>query len=166
MKQLIIIRHAKAEQGFGNDKERKLTEKGHGDAQKMAALLIEKGYKIDKIFSSPATRTTQTTHYFQTANHLETEDVKYFERLYLGNVLAISESILWLKENINTLAVVGHNPGVSDFVNDITGLDNDDLPTCGIAVIELDMDNWTTDFTTVPNKLIGVFEPKNESFFS
>ncbi|OJU28527.1 MAG: phosphoglycolate phosphatase [Sphingobacteriales bacterium 41-5] len=161
MKTLIIIRHAKAEQNFGNDKDRKLTERGHRNAEKMSKVLMQKGYKIDKIFSSPALRTVQTTEYFALANHLKGDDIKYFEKLYLGTVLKIEESILWLKENINTLAVVGHNPGVSDFVNDITNVNIDDLPTCGIAVIELEMDNWETDFTTVPGKLVEVLTPDN-----
>lgn len=166
MKKLIIIRHAKAEQTFGHDKERKLTERGHRDAEKMSELLVKKGYKIDKIFSSTAVRTQQTTEYFERANHLHSDDVKYFDSLYLASVLDITESILWLKENINTLAVVGHNPGVSDFVNDITNADIEDLPTCDIAIIELEMDNWETNFTTVPNKLVEVLKPKDESFFS
>lgn len=160
MKTLIVIRHAKAEQSFGNDKDRKLTERGHRDAEKMANLLVEKGFKIDKIFSSPSVRTEQTTEYFAMANGLKGDDIKYFEKMYLGSVLNIEESILWLKENINTLAIVGHNPGVSDFVNDLTNSTIEDLPTCGIAVIELEMDNWDTNFTTVPNKLIEVLSPK------
>jgi len=160
MKTLIIIRHAKAEQVFGNDKSRKLTDRGHRNAEKMARLLVEKGYKIDKIFSSPAARTKQTTEYFAHANHIDENGIKYFEKLYLASVLKIEESIFWLRENISTLAVVGHNPGVSDLVNDLTNSSIDDLPTCGIAVIQLEMDNWETDFTTVPNKLIEVLSPK------
>lgn len=161
MKTLIIIRHAKAEQNFGNDKSRKLTERGHRDAGKMATLLVRKGYKIDKIFSSTAIRAEQTADYFARANNIKGDDIKYFDKLYLASVLQIEESILWLKENINTLAVVGHNPGVSDFVDDVAKVDLDDLPTCGIAVIELEMDNWETDFTTVPNKIVEVFSPRN-----
>lgn len=160
MKTLIIIRHAKTEQGLGNDKDRKLTERGHHDAEKMSKILKEKGYKIDKIFSSTAVRTEQTTEYFAHANDLTGEDIKYFDKLYLASVLEIEESILWLKQNINTLAVVGHNPGVSDFVNDIANADIEDLPTCGIAIIQLEMDNWETNFTTVPNKLLEVLSPK------
>lgn len=160
MKTLIIIRHAKAVQSHGSDKGRELAERGHADAEKMAKLLVNKGYKIDKIFSSTAVRTRETTDYFAYANSISGDDIKYFDKLYLAGVLEIEESILWLKENINTLAVVGHNPGVSDFVNDFTNSDIGDLPTCGIAVIELEMDNWETNFTTVPNRLKEVFTPK------
>lgn len=160
MKTLIIIRHAKALQTFGNDKDRKLAETGHRDAEKMAQVLRQKGYKIDKIFSSTASRTEQTAEYFASANQIEPGEIKYFDKLYLAGVLEIEESILWLKENVDTLAVVGHNPGVSHFVRDITGNPIEDLPTCGIAVIQLDMDNWETDFTSVPNKLVEVFSPK------
>lgn len=160
MKTLIIIRHAKSLQTFGNDKDRNLTERGHRDAAKMAQKLLEKGYKIDRIFSSTASRTAQTAEYFANANQIEPGKIKYFDKLYLAGVLEIEESILWLKENVNTLAVVGHNPGVSNFVRDITGKSIEDLPTCGIAIIQLDMNNWETDFTSVPNKLVEVISPK------
>ncbi|MFV0604474.1 MAG: SixA phosphatase family protein [Niabella sp.] len=161
MKKLIIIRHAKAERGTGFDKDRALLEIGHSNAEKMSNLLIEKGYKIDKIFSSTAVRTKQTAEYFAYANKIPADDIVYFDKLYLASVLKITECILWLKENVDTLAIVGHNPGVSDFVNDITDANIEDLPTCGIAVIELDMDNWETNFTSVANKLVAVYTPKN-----
>lgn len=160
MKNLIIIRHAKAEQSFSIDRERKLTEKGHRNALMMAERLLEKGYKIDKIFSSPSVRTKETTKYFAEVHHIAAKDIKYFDALYLGDTLAIQETVEWLKENIHTLAVVGHNPGVTNFTNHITGSAIEDLPTCGIAVIEVDMDDWQ-HFEAAAKKLVEVDSPKN-----
>lgn len=162
MKTLIIIRHAKAEQSFGPDRDRRLTERGHQNAEMMAERLLAKGYKIDMIFSSPSARTKETTEYFAVANHLDKDHVKYFDKLYLGDIVAITETVLWLKENVHTLAIVGHNPGVSNFVNNITNADINDLPTCGIAVIEIDMNNWEEDFTKAPKKLVEVMKPKDQ----
>ena len=166
MKTLIIIRHAKAEQSFGPDRDRRLTERGHQNAHMMAERLIDDGYKIDMIFSSPSVRTTETTEYFVAANHLDEDHVKFFDKLYLGDTLAITETVKWLKENVNTLAVVGHNPGVSNFTNYITGSEIADLPTCGIAIIEVDMNSWEDDFEAATKKLVKIMTPKEGSFFS
>lgn len=139
MKTLIIIRHAKAEQSHGEpDSKRKLTEKGIADAEAMANKLLVKGYKPDKIFSSPSERTKETTAIFAQVNHVEEKNIKYFEDLYLGDTLQITEAITWLQENIDTLAIVGHNPGVTNFTNDVTGSLIDSLPTSGIAIINID----------------------------
>lgn len=160
MKNLIIIRHAKAEQTFGNDKERHLTERGITDAQTMAKRLVELGYKLDKIFTSPSDRTLETTVAFAEANELSEADVVIFEKLYLGDTLQITEAVNWLQQNITTLAVVGHNPGVSNFTSDVTGEHIEDLPTCGIAIIAVDADNWQ-NFDGAVKKLVKVITPKD-----
>ncbi len=163
MKRLIIIRHAKAEQGSDKDIERKLTERGHRNALQMATRLRSKGYTIDKIFSSNSERTLQTTRHFAEVFGIAANNVRYFESLYLGDVLAISETIYWLHqhEHIHTLAIIGHNPGVTNFVNDLTHAAIDNIPTSGIAVLGIDTDDWS-NFETAPKSLEAVFFPKDE----
>jgi len=162
MKTLIIIRHAKAEQGFGKDIERKLTDRGQRNAVKMAERLKEKGYHIDKIYSSNSERTMQTTRLFAEVLDIPGNHIRYFESLYLADVLGISETIEWLRENenIRTLAIVGHNPGVTNFVNDLTHAGIDSLPTCGIAVMEVEMDDWS-NFNVAKKRLVETFSPKD-----
>ncbi|MGJ7030777.1 SixA phosphatase family protein [Niabella hirudinis] len=162
MKTLIIIRHAKAEQGFGKDIERKLTDRGERNAAKMAGRLKEKGYRIDKIFSSNSERTMQTTRIFADVLGIPGNHIRYFESLYLADVLGITETIEWLKENenIQTLAIIGHNPGVTNFVNDLTHAGIDSLPTCGVAVMEVGMDDWS-HFEMAKKQLVETFSPKD-----
>ncbi len=159
MKTLIIIRHAKAEQGYGADSKRKLEERGHRDAAVMAQRLLDKGYKIDKIFCSPSERTKETAVYFAQVHQVESEDIKYFENLYLGDTLQITEAINWLQENVSTLAIIGHNPGVTNFTNDVTGSEIESLPTSGIAIINADCDDWQ-DFNEATKTLVEVDGPK------
>lgn len=161
MKTLVIIRHAKAEESHGEaDSKRKLTERGVRDAGLMAKRLLDKGYKINKIFSSPAIRTRETTAVFAKVYQVEEEDIKYFDNLYLGDTLQITEAVNWLQKNIDTLAVVGHNPGVTNFVNDVTGSDIDALPTSGVAVIKADCDDWQ-QFNEAEKTLIEILTPKD-----
>jgi phosphohistidine phosphatase len=56
---LILWRHAEAEDGF-EDEKRKLTAKGHKQAAKIAAWLTERLPKHVVVLVSPATRTQQT----------------------------------------------------------------------------------------------------------
>ncbi|MBZ4189728.1 SixA phosphatase family protein [Niabella beijingensis] len=163
MKTLIIIRHAKAEQGFGKDIERRLTERGLRNAAAMAKKLKDKGYTVDKIFSSNSERTMQTTRIFAEVLGIKGNNIRYFESLYLADVLGITETIGWLRENenINTLAIVGHNPGVTNFINDLTHAGIDSLPTCGVAVMEVAMDDWSS-FETAKKRFIESFSPKDQ----
>jgi len=158
MKTLIIIRHAKAEQTFVQDSKRKLTEKGLHDAELMAGRLLDKGYKIDKIFSSPSERTKETTVCFAAVHHVAEDNIKYFDNLYLGDTLQITEAVNWLQEDIETLAVIGHNPGVTNFVNDMTGSEIESLPTSAIAIIKVDCDDWQ-QFNEAGKELAEVLSP-------
>ncbi|MCH5599724.1 SixA phosphatase family protein [Niabella ginsengisoli] len=160
MKTLIIIRHAKAEQSHGLDSKRRLTERGHQNAESMARHLLDKGYKIDKIFASPSERTKETAEYFAKANEVAQTRIKYFDNLYLGDTLQFIETINKIWENVDTLAIVGHNPGVTNFTNDITGADIESLPTTGVAVINIDCDDWQ-QFNDAPKTLVEVDSPKN-----
>lgn len=161
MKQLFIIRHSKAEPSQSMDKQRKLTEKGHHDAEMMARRLLEQGYKIEKIFSSTATRALQTAGHFAEVHGVQPQDLKAFDSLYLADTLEITLTIEWLKQNVNNLAIVAHNPGISNFTNDITHTLQDHLPTSGIAIIEVSMDNWEEDFEAADKQLVAILTPKD-----
>ncbi|HOZ83862.1 MAG TPA: histidine phosphatase family protein [Niabella sp.] len=160
MKTLIIIRHAKAEQSLGADSHRKLIERGHRDAEMMAKKALSNGYKIDKIFSSPSERTKQTAQHFAQVHGVAEDDIRYFEALYLGDTLQILETVNWLQENVRTLAVIAHNPGVTNFTNDITQSQIDSLPTSGIAIVDADCDEWQ-EFNHAQKILVETLFPKD-----
>ncbi len=159
MKTLIIIRHSKAEQTLGQDIKRNLTERGLHDADMMAKMLLSKGYKIDKIFSSPSERTKETAAIFAKIHEVAENSIKFFDYLYLGDTLEITEAVNWLQENIGTLAIIGHNPGVTNFVNDTTLSKIAVLPTSGIAIIKVDATDWS-GFDTASKALEEVYYPQ------
>ncbi|AHF17776.1 SixA phosphatase family protein [Niabella soli] len=161
MKTLIIIRHSKAEKGSGRDIDRHLTETGHRDAIQVAELLKSKGYEIDKILSSNSERTKRTTQLFSGVLGIDNDAVFFFESLYLADVLGISETIeLYGGSKANTLAVVGHNPGVTNFVTDLTHTSIDNIPTSGVAVMEVDLEDWA-QLGSAGKKLVATFSPKD-----
>jgi len=65
MKQLVLVRHAKAVQyDYENDFSRELTPRGLEDAVKVSLHLREQGIVPRLIISSPAVRALQTAEIF------------------------------------------------------------------------------------------------------
>jgi phosphohistidine phosphatase len=58
--------------------------------------------------------------------------------------------------------IFGHNPGLTDFVNAISGeeINIDNIPTCGIAAFSLPVESWK-DVTWKSAKLAFFDYPKS-----
>jgi phosphohistidine phosphatase len=39
--------------------------------------------------------------------------------------------------------LVGHNPAITDFVNEMAGSDIDNIPTCGLVELSLPIEEWS-----------------------
>lgn len=66
MKQIVIVRHAKAvPYGYEDDFNRDLTERGINDATKISSELKQRGINADIMVSSPAKRALKTAHILQ-----------------------------------------------------------------------------------------------------
>lgn len=144
MKQLLIIRHAKSSWDFTSlkDFDRTLNERGHKDAPAMAKRLLGKQIHIDSFISSPATRALTTATYFAEAYGLTEKNITTIEKLYHAAPPVFYEVINQLNNELQSVAIFSHNPGITDFVNELTATKIDDMPTCGIFAIKIDTDNW------------------------
>jgi phosphohistidine phosphatase len=140
MKKLLLIRHAKAEQGTNTaDFERALTESGIKDATIMAQRLVAKGYKPGLIIASPALRTHTTANIF--SEHLLSHEVETDKKIYDASENTLLHIINNLPDDRDFIAIVGHNPGISQILYYLTGKVKD-VPTCAVAVIAFDEDQW------------------------
>ncbi|MFC5182945.1 SixA phosphatase family protein [Actinomadura harenae] len=138
MPTLIVLRHAKAEDGFGkDDADRELTGRGRRDASAAGDWLRAGGHAPDLVLCSPAVRTRQTLD----ALGVDT-DVRFEPMIYANDA---DELLRLVRENggdVDTLLLVGHNPSVHQFVHDLVpdGAPAG-FPTCSLAVIGLP-DAW------------------------
>jgi phosphohistidine phosphatase len=144
-RRLVLLRHAKAERGNTTDHERPLTSRGRGDAIAAGRWLAESKYSPDLTISSSATRAKETwvlaateledgipTSYERAAYHAEAPDL----------MLLLRET----PDEVKTLLLVGHNPGLHYLVLALTGsgpealvrLAHEHLATAGIAVLEFE----------------------------
>lgn len=161
MKELIMVRHAKSSwANIGQDDfSRPLNERGHHDAPMMAERLIDKGIKIDQFISSNAFRAFTTATYFAKAWGQESTDIVQYQALYHAPPVKFIEAIIQINDNINTAAIFAHNPGITEFVNLLTETKIDDMPTCGIFAIKLEITSWK-DFKKAPKQFWFFKYPK------
>ena len=161
-KRLLVIRHAKSSWDIGtlNDFERPLNERGKRDAPAMANRLKEKNILIDAFVASPAKRAKKTAEYFIEAYGRSKEDILFISKLYHAPAEVFFEVAGSLPEHFNTVALFSHNPGITDFVNQLTGnLRLDNMPTCGIFAVSFD-DSWK-NFVKAKKEYLFFDYPKN-----
>ena len=143
MKTVFIIRHAKSDQSFfGNDFERPLNERGKADAPLMAKRLLDKNIKIDALVSSPAVRAKKTAGAFATSLHIPPDEIIFVSALYHAPSEVFYDTLAALPDNLNTVALFSHNPGITYFANSLTQTQIDNMPTCAVFAIEVDIAKW------------------------
>lgn len=149
MKQVLIIRHAKSSwtNALVSDFERPLNDRGHRDAPLMAGRMKLRGVAIQAFLSSTANRALTTAVYFAEAYGKAKKDILRFPQLYHAPAPVFYKVIETIPAAIETAAIFSHNPGITEFVNELTETSIDDMPTCGIFAIRIESDNWE-DFRT------------------
>ncbi|MFC3559388.1 SixA phosphatase family protein [Pedobacter jamesrossensis] len=141
-KQLLLVRHGKSD--WGNldlkDFDRPLNKRGKENAPEMAERLINRDFKFDLIVSSPAKRAKSTAKYFAEAYHIE--DIQYEESIYEANVRTLLKIVNDFDDSANTIIMFGHNPGFTDFANELSDADIYNIPTAGMVLISFPFDSW------------------------
>jgi phosphohistidine phosphatase len=145
MKSVIIIRHAKSswDQIGVDDFDRPLNERGKEDAPRMAKRLLERNITIDAFISSSAKRARKTAAIFIKELGGQKDDVILVPELYLAGPEAFYTAIAKAPASANIIALFAHNPGITEFANELTNVRIDDMPTCAIFAVKADIENWS-----------------------
>jgi phosphohistidine phosphatase len=109
-RRLVLVRHAKAEQG-GPDQERALAKRGRADAAALGRWLSDQGIVPDRVVISPSRRTRQT---WELAAPPGSPDPELDERIYDNTVEGLLAVIHSAPQDVQTLVMVGHNPSVGE----------------------------------------------------
>ena len=123
--------------------------------------MVDNDYLPEKIVSSPALRARQTTELLiQQINNGSLEKVQFDKDLYLASEGALIECIQLYKSDLNSLMLIGHNPGMEQLVNDLLNINGAmiSMTTANLAIIEFSK----IDFDPEVNKgeLIELIKPK------
>jgi phosphohistidine phosphatase len=160
MKKLLLMRHAKSSWGNPSlsDHERPLNKRGERACRLMGSFLNEAGLIPDEVISSTAVRTKETVTGLLETLSIEGE-VIYTRDLYHADVDTMLEHLLTLPDEIELVMLVGHNPGMDDFLNLICD-EQDHMPTAAIAEIEFDAAHWHELSDQTPAELKNLWKPK------
>ncbi len=144
MKQLVIVRHAKAvPYGYEDDFSRKLKDRGKLDALLLSSKLIE--YKVlpDLIFSSPAKRALKTAKIYADNLNFPKKEIQKIENLYDGVTTSdFVDFLQGLPDDAQTVFVFGHNPTVHYLTDNLLKYFGGDMPTCSTVGIDFKVDSW------------------------
>ncbi len=144
MKILTIVRHAKSSWNHPDlsDRQRPLNSRGERDAPVMGKRIVDHGIRPSLIITSPATRAWTTARIIAAEIGYPTEFLQREETLYLASLDDLLGAVVAQDAGFNSLMLVGHNPGLTEFANFlIPGLTNN-LPTAGVVSVQIDRDDW------------------------
>jgi phosphohistidine phosphatase len=150
MLRLIIFRHAKAvPHGAAPDFDRALAPRGLAAAAEMGRMLASEQIIPDLALVSPALRTTQTWEHAAPA--FPGVPVKHEKRIYEASAGALLALVNAAPDDVKTLVLVGHNPGMSDLARQLVGHGDryafarmkTKFVTAGVAVIDFHVEHWT-----------------------
>jgi phosphohistidine phosphatase len=133
---LVLLRHAKSAWPADTpDTERPLAARGRRDAPAVGRWLRAHIPAIDQVVHSPAVRAVQTWELAGT--QLANPPPAYADdRLYGASAACLLAVTQELAPEVSTTVLVGHNPGLEDFLTLLTGA-TEPLKTSSLAVITL-----------------------------
>lgn len=144
MKTLILVRHAKSswkDSGL-KDIERPLNSRGKRDAPFMANLLKKTEFKAELYISSTAVRAATTAKKFAEINDYPEEEIFFSEELYEAFPSEILNVIQSADDRYSSIILFAHNPGLTLLNNLLSDKHLDNLPTCGMIVLEFGGNSW------------------------
>lgn len=143
MKSLLVVRHAKSswESDGQRDFDRPLNDRGRRDAPMMADRLVSRGVVPDLLVSSPALRAKTTAELF--ASRFGITDIFFKPELYHAPAPIFYSVIGGFDELASTACLFSHNPGITDFVSELTSVRVDNMPTCAVFALRANIGSWS-----------------------
>ena len=86
-------------------------------------------------------------------------EVELHSELYLGDPSAYLDVLRWLPDDMDRVLVIGHNPGLEELIEHITGR-HEALPTAGLAEINLPIERWSDLTDSTRGELLQLLRPK------
>jgi len=161
MKRLYIIRHAKSSWANNqlSDFDRPLNDRGNRDAPIIGEVLKNKKVKPDLVISSSAKRALTTAKILSDIIGYPIENIEESYEIYETTTQNLLDVVNDIDDINNSVILFGHNPGFTRLANLLGDKYIENLPTCAVAEIELDVDSWE-DVGIDSGKLVSFEYPK------
>ncbi|RUM94165.1 MAG: hypothetical protein DSZ28_04605 [Thiothrix sp.] len=163
MRLLTLIRHAKSswnDIGMA-DFDRPLNSRGLLNAPAMGSVLREEKVNFDLIVSSPALRAMTTAQLIADQIDYPRASIREEAAIYESTVNTLLDVIHSLGDGYGSVALVGHNPGISGLTYFLSNQSVSSFPTCAVAALELSADHWK-DVSSKSGNIIRYNHPAKE----
>ena len=161
---LYIMRHAKSDWSGPqiSDFERPINKRGTRNAIRVGQWMNENNHIPQKIISSPALRAKETIELVtEQISKFNLEDLTYEDELYLAGFTQLIEFINTYKDKVQSLMLVGHNPGIENLVNylcDRSGDKETIVTTANLFIFKFSSDSFNTAVDTI--ELVEAIKPR------
>lgn len=143
MKRLLLVRHAKSDWNNDlTDHERPLNMRGRKAAPFMGRKLAEKGLVPDLIISSTANRALTTARMMAEQLGYDESRIEQTSDVYHASAQELEEVVNRVGDEYALVMLVGHNPGMSMFVDHLTKDGTGHMPTAAIAGVSFGVSEW------------------------
>lgn len=162
---LLILRHAKSSWKASGlaDHDRPLNKRGLRDAPRMGWLLREEDLLPDLILSSTALRARKTAEIVAEKSGYEGE-LEYRSDFYGAGPEAYLDVLSSLTDEYSRVMVVGHNPGLEDLLELLTG-EIEKMPTAALAQVALPIQTWRElsdiEESSLEGELVNLWRPRD-----
>jgi len=161
MKTLLLLRHAKSSWKNPDlaDHERPLKKRGKRDAPNMGKFLAKNDLLPDLIVTSTAVRARETARLLADAAAYP-GNIHEDETLYPTEVRRCITTIQGLSDEYSRVMLVGHNPGLEDFLGNVAGR-YERFPTCAVARLDADIEQWRDFLLNDAVELTAIYRPRD-----
>ena len=144
MKTLYLVRHAKSSWDYPNlpDHDRPLNNRGQRDAPEMGRRLAKRGISPDLLLSSTANRALTTCQEIARAIGYKAKGIISTGDIYHAGPNELMTVLRSVDNKHGSVMMFGHNPGFTDFANELADTDIYNIPTCGVFACSFDLDKW------------------------
>ena len=162
MKTLYLIRHAKSSWDYPEltDFERPLNKRGKRDAPIMGQRLKKRSVLPDLMLSSPANRALTTCQIIANEIGYPSTGILTRNEIYHAGSQTLLSIVQSLKDKNQSVMIFGHNPGFTHLANELTSMNLNNIPTCGVFACEFASETWQT-IQYGQGKLLFYDYPKN-----
>jgi len=146
MKTLYLIRHAKSSWAIDGieDRDRPLKGRGIRDAHLVSQYLRDESITSEYISmnSSPATRALHTALIFAKNLGVPASKLTIDDDLYHSSAQEILAVVKRTSDLFDASMFFLHNPGITDFVNEMTNASVRNVPTTGVVCVRFNCNRW------------------------
>jgi phosphohistidine phosphatase len=135
---LYLLRHLKSswDDPAPADRDRPLAARGRKAGKRMAKHLRKAAVRLELVLCSPAVRTRQTLEAVQA--ELGDPEVRFVEELYAASEQTLLDLLRGVPAEIESVLVVGHNPGLEDLGTALSGTAQEKFPTGALATLSFE----------------------------